>query len=102
MERLMAKRYYEKDADLSLLKGRTVAIIGYGSQGHAHSLNLRDSGIDVVVAGAAGQPELGQSAGRRAKGDDRRRRGQSRRCGHDAGARPYSGRPLREGRRSPT
>jgi len=46
----MAKRYYEKDADLSSLKGRTVAIIGYGSQGHAHSLNLRDSGINVVVA----------------------------------------------------
>ena len=46
----MAKRYYEKDADLTLLKGKTVAIIGYGSQGHAHSLNLRDSGIDVVVA----------------------------------------------------
>ncbi len=46
----MAKRYYEKDATLNDLKGRTVAIIGYGSQGHAHSLNLRDSGIDVVVA----------------------------------------------------
>src|SRR5574340_340079 len=46
----MAKRYYEKDGDLSLLKGRTVAIIGYGSQGHAHSLNLRDSGVKVVVA----------------------------------------------------
>ena len=46
----MAKRYYEKDADLTLLKGKTVAIIGYGSQGHAHSLNLRDSGIDVVVS----------------------------------------------------
>jgi ketol-acid reductoisomerase len=46
----MAKRYYEKDADLSSLKGRTVAIIGYGSQGHAHSLNLRDSGVNVVVA----------------------------------------------------
>ncbi len=46
----MATRYYEKDADLALLKDRTVAIIGYGSQGHAHALNLRDSGIDVVVA----------------------------------------------------
>src|SRR6266852_4425666 len=45
----MAKRYYEKDGDLANLKGRTVAIIGYGSQGHAHALNLRDSGIDVVV-----------------------------------------------------
>ena len=45
----MAKRYYEKDDKLALLKGRTVAIIGYGSQGHAHALNLRDSGVDVVV-----------------------------------------------------
>ena len=43
------KVYYEKDADLSLLKGKTVAIIGYGSQGHAHAQNLRDSGLDVVV-----------------------------------------------------
>jgi ketol-acid reductoisomerase len=45
----MAKRFYEKDGDLNRLKGRTVAIIGYGSQGHAHALNLRDSGVDVVV-----------------------------------------------------
>jgi ketol-acid reductoisomerase len=45
----MAKRYYEKDGNLGLLKGKTVAIVGYGSQGHAHALNLRDSGIDVVV-----------------------------------------------------
>lgn len=45
----MAKRFYEKDGNLDHLKGRTVAIIGYGSQGHAHALNLRDSGVDVVV-----------------------------------------------------
>jgi ketol-acid reductoisomerase len=45
----MAKRFYEKDGNLEALKGRTIAIIGYGSQGHAHSLNLRDSGLDVVV-----------------------------------------------------
>ena len=45
----MANRYYEQDGDLGLLKGKTVAIIGYGSQGHAHALNLRDSGISVVV-----------------------------------------------------
>jgi ketol-acid reductoisomerase len=46
----MAKRYYEKDGNLNQLKNRTVAIIGYGSQGHAHALNLRDSGVDVVVS----------------------------------------------------
>ena len=45
----MTKMYYEADADLSLFDGKTVAIVGYGSQGHAHALNLRDSGVDVVV-----------------------------------------------------
>jgi ketol-acid reductoisomerase len=45
----MAKRFYEKDGNPALLKNKTVAIIGYGSQGHAHSLNLRDSGVNVVV-----------------------------------------------------
>ena len=43
------KVFYDKDADLSLIKGKKVAIIGYGSQGHAHALNLHDSGCDVVV-----------------------------------------------------
>ncbi len=41
--------YYDKDADLSIIKGKKVAIIGYGSQGHAHANNLKDSGVDVVV-----------------------------------------------------
>ena len=50
----MITRYYEKDGDLSLLKGKTCAIMGYGSQGHAHAMNLRDSGIDVVVGLPAG------------------------------------------------
>jgi len=45
----MAKIYYERDADLRLLSGKTIAIIGYGSQGHAHALNLRDSGQAVIV-----------------------------------------------------
>jgi ketol-acid reductoisomerase len=45
----MAKMYYDRDCDLGLLKGKTVAVIGYGSQGHAHAQNLNDSGIDVVV-----------------------------------------------------
>ncbi|MDU1855110.1 MAG: ketol-acid reductoisomerase, partial [Clostridium baratii] len=45
----MAKMFYEKDTNLELLKGKKVAVIGYGSQGHAHALNLHESGIDVVV-----------------------------------------------------
>jgi ketol-acid reductoisomerase len=45
----VAEIYYDKDADLSIIQGRKVAVIGYGSQGHAHSLNLKDSGVDVVV-----------------------------------------------------
>ncbi len=45
----MVKRYYEKDGSLAPLQGKTVGVIGYGSQGHAHSLNLRDSGVNVVV-----------------------------------------------------
>ena len=43
------KRYYDKDADLNIIKGKKVAVIGYGSQGHAHANNLKDSGVDVVV-----------------------------------------------------
>jgi ketol-acid reductoisomerase len=43
------KVYYDKDADLSLIKGKNVTIIGYGSQGHAHAQNLNDSGVKVTV-----------------------------------------------------
>ena len=45
----MATVYYEKDADPSIIRKRKVAIVGYGSQGHAHALNLKDSGVDVRV-----------------------------------------------------
>lgn len=45
----MAKLYYAKDCNLDLLKGKKLAVIGYGSQGHAHALNLKDSGMDVVI-----------------------------------------------------
>lgn len=50
----MAKIYYDEDASLEVLKDKTVAIIGYGSQGHAHALNLKDSGINVVIGLYAG------------------------------------------------
>ena len=50
----MAKIYYDKDAKLDLLKGKTIGIIGFGSQGHAHAQNLRDSGCQVIVAEAKG------------------------------------------------
>ncbi len=53
----MAKVYYDKDADLELLRDKTVAVIGFGSQGHAHALNLKDSGVHVVV----GLPETSKS-----------------------------------------
>jgi len=52
----MATMYHEEDADLSIIQGRKVAIIGYGSQGHAHALNLRDSGVDVRVGLKEGSP----------------------------------------------
>ena len=52
----MAKIYYDKDADLTLLEGKVIGIIGYGSQGHAHAQNLRDSGCQVIVAEVEGSP----------------------------------------------
>ncbi len=60
-----AKMYYDKDADLELLKGKKIAIIGYGSQGHAQAQNLKDSGLNVVVAEVPGSDnyKLAQSAG---------------------------------------
>jgi len=58
------KVYYDKDCDLSLIKGKTVAIIGYGSQGHAHAQNLNDSGVKVVVGlrkGGASWDKVGKA-----------------------------------------
>src|SRR3970040_2162591 len=57
----MTRMFYDKDADLSIIRGKKVAILGYGSQGHAHALNLKDSGVDVRV----GLPAASRS---RAKG----------------------------------
>ena len=46
---MAAEKFYDDDADLSVIQSKRVAVIGYGSQGHAHALNLRDSGVEVVV-----------------------------------------------------
>ena len=46
---MAAKIFYQEDCNLSLLDGKTIAIIGYGSQGHAHALNLKDSGCHVII-----------------------------------------------------
>ena len=53
----MTKIYYEKDADLKMLKNKTIAVIGYGSQGHAQAQNLKDSGLNVVVSEIEGSPQ---------------------------------------------
>ena len=50
----MAKTYHDEDADLNLIREKKVAILGYGSQGHAHALNLKDSGVDVRIGLPAG------------------------------------------------
>ena len=60
---MAATIYYDKDANLELLKKRKVAVIGYGSQGHAHALNLRDSGVDVRVGLAAGSRSKAKAEG---------------------------------------
>ena len=46
---MAAKLYYQEDCNLSVLEGQTIAIIGYGSQGHAHALNLKESGCNVII-----------------------------------------------------
>jgi ketol-acid reductoisomerase len=59
------KLYYDKDADLTIIRSKKVAIVGYGSQGHAHALNLKDSGVNVTVALREGSPSIkkAQNAG---------------------------------------
>ena len=83
-----AKIYYDQDADLGLLRGKKVAIIGYGSQGHAHALNLKDSGQDVVVGLYKGSKSWAKAEkdGLKVMTVERRRR--RRRHHHDPAARP--------------
>ena len=83
--------YYDDDADLELLTGKTVAVIGYGSQGHAHALNLRDSGVSVVVGL---RPSSSSVAAAREEGLEvlsPGRRGRQGRPGDDPGARRVPG-----------
>ena len=87
--------YYDRDADLNLIKGKKVAIIGYGSQGHAHALNLRDSGVkDVAVALRKGSQGVKKARGREAQGHGSRRGRQMGRRDDDAHARRIAGRHL--------
>ena len=66
--------YYDRDADVNLIKGKKVAIIGYGSQGHAHANNLKDSGVSELVGRAApGLAGRRQGGSRRPQGDGPRR-----------------------------
>lgn len=58
----MAQMFYDDDADLAIIQSKKVAVIGYGSQGHAHSLNLRDSGVDVTVGLRVGSPSWDKAA----------------------------------------
>ncbi|MGO4187117.1 ketol-acid reductoisomerase [Pseudarthrobacter sp. TAF60_1] len=57
----MTEMFYDDDADLSIIQGRKVAIVGYGSQGHAHALNLRDSGVEVVIALKEGSSSIAKA-----------------------------------------
>jgi ketol-acid reductoisomerase len=81
------KVYYDKDCDLSLIKGKTVAIIGYGSQGHAHAQNLNDSGVQGRRRPAQGRRLLAQGREGRPEGRRSRRRGEGRRRRDDPAAR---------------
>ena len=69
----MAEMFYDDDADLSIIQGRKVAVLGYGSQGHAHALNLRDSGVDVRVGLPEGSQSRREGRGRGPAGRRRRR-----------------------------
>ena len=95
----MAKAYHDQDADLSLIQAKKVAVIGYGSQGHAHALNLKDSGVDVRV-GLPATSRSRQGGEGRACGAQHRRGGGMGRRDHDPGAGPDAGRGLHRAHRA--
>ena len=90
----MATVYYEKDADPKRLDGKRVGIIGYGSQGHAHALNLHDNGVDVIVGLYEGSASQEQGRGRRPEGGHARGGDEAERRHHDPRAGPDPGRTL--------
>ena len=83
----MATIYQENAGDLALIQAKKIAIIGYGSQGHAHALNLRDSGCNVCVGLARGKPVARESNRGRADGEVGCRCGGMGRRNHDSRAR---------------
>ena len=76
--------YYDRDADVNLIKGKKVTIVGYGSQGHAHALNLRDSGVKEVCVALRKGSASRQGRRRGAQGDGSRRSRQMGRSDDDA------------------
>ena len=91
----MATMFYDKDADIQLIRSRKVAVIGYGSQGHAHALNLKDSGVNVVVGLASTSKSVEKAAICRPDGPDDRRGGPMGRRHHDSRAGSASGEGVR-------
>ena len=87
----MAKLYYDQDADLNLLDGKTIAVIGYGSQGHAHALNARDNGQDVIVGLHAGSQSKAKAEADGLQVFTVAEASQTRRCGHDLDPRYQAG-----------
>ena len=83
---MAAKMYYDNDADLALIRAKKVAVIGYGSQGHAHALNLKDSGVKVQVGPVADQQVEEQGGRPRPHRHHAGRSGEVGGRGHDSGA----------------
>ena len=95
--------YYDRDADLNLIKGKKVAVVGYGSQGHAHVLNMRDSGVkEIAVALRPGSASAKKAEAEGIKVHGRRRRRQMGRRRDDADARRIAGRHLPRSSSRPT
>ena len=98
----MAELFYDDDADLSIIQGRNVAVLGYGSQGHAHALSLRDSGVDVRVGLLEGSKSRAKAEAEGLRVVDPATAVRRGRPDHDPGAGPDAAAPLRRVASSPT